>query len=188
MRWILDLDQWLFEKINQHWTNSLLDIVMPIVTDLTKILWVTYGIIPLGIGFWIYKQRRKAVRVVLEVALVLAISDMVAFRIFKPIFERARPYHDLTNAILRTSEHVGPSFPSNHATNSFAVATLIVLYYPRLALPLFLLAALISYSRVYVGVHYPLDVCAGAALGTAIALIFRKVSDRATLFLTRIRN
>ena len=57
------------------------------------------------------------------------------------------------------------SFPSGHATVSFACATVLALAVPRLRVPLFALAALISFSRVYVGVHYPSDVLAGAVLG-----------------------
>jgi undecaprenyl-diphosphatase len=62
------------------------------------------------------------------------------------------------------------SFPSGHATVAFACATVLSVATPRLALPLYSLAALIAFSRVYVGVHYPLDTLAGAALGAAIGL------------------
>jgi len=65
------------------------------------------------------------------------------------------------------------SFPSGHATVSFACATVLALAVPRLSLPLFTLAVLISFSRVYVGVHYPFDVLAGAVLGIAIAIALR---------------
>ena len=68
------------------------------------------------------------------------------------------------------------SFPSGHATVSFACATTLALAVPRLTWPLFALATLISFSRVYVGVHYPFDVLAGAALGIAIAIALRKLA------------
>lgn len=64
-----------------------------------------------------------------------------------------------------------PSFPSGHATVSFACATVLAVALPRLAIPLYLLAAAIAWSRVVVGVHYPLDVLVGALLGTAIGLL-----------------
>jgi len=69
------------------------------------------------------------------------------------------------------------SFPSGHATVSFACATVLALAVPRLRVPLYALATLISLSRVYVGVHYPLDVLAGAALGVAIAIALRKLAE-----------
>ena len=65
------------------------------------------------------------------------------------------------------------SFPSGHATVSFACATVLALAVPRLAWPLFALATLIAFSRVYVGVHYPADVLAGAILGVAVGVVVR---------------
>ena len=65
------------------------------------------------------------------------------------------------------------SFPSGHATVSFACATVLAFYAPRAAPAFFVLAAAIAWSRVYVGVHYPLDVLGGAVLGVAIALALR---------------
>jgi undecaprenyl-diphosphatase len=68
------------------------------------------------------------------------------------------------------------SFPSGHATVSFACATVLAAAVPRLRLPLFALAALIAWSRVYDGVHYPLDVLAGAVLGVALAIALRTLA------------
>jgi undecaprenyl-diphosphatase len=68
------------------------------------------------------------------------------------------------------------SFPSGHATVSFACATVLALAVPRLRWPLFALAALVAWSRVYVGVHYPGDVLAGAVLGVAIATALRMLA------------
>lgn len=68
------------------------------------------------------------------------------------------------------------SFPSGHATVSFACATVLSLAVPRLTLPLFALATLIAFSRVYVGVHYPFDVLVGAVLGVAIAIALRMLA------------
>jgi undecaprenyl-diphosphatase len=67
------------------------------------------------------------------------------------------------------------SFPSGHAATSFACATVLASFAPRLAVPLYLLAAAIAYSRVYVGVHYPLDVLAGALLGVGVATALLKL-------------
>jgi len=61
------------------------------------------------------------------------------------------------------------SFPSGHAATAFACATVIAWTAPRLAVPAFVLAAAISWSRIYVGVHWPLDVLGGAVLGVLVA-------------------
>jgi len=68
---------------------------------------------------------------------------------------------------------MNPSFPSGHASTSFACAALLAWLTPLPSAPLFGLAALIAFSRVYDGVHYPLDVVGGAALGLAVATALR---------------
>jgi undecaprenyl-diphosphatase len=64
-----------------------------------------------------------------------------------------------------------PSFPSGHAATSFACATVLSVLVPRAAPAFYVLAAAIGYSRLYVGVHWPLDVVVGAALGVVTALL-----------------
>ena len=69
------------------------------------------------------------------------------------------------------------AFPSGHAATAFAAATVIARDSRRLAIPAYALAALVAWSRVYVGVHWPLDVIGGAALGTLVAIALLKLSE-----------
>jgi undecaprenyl-diphosphatase len=68
------------------------------------------------------------------------------------------------------------SLPSGHATVAFACATVLALAVPRLRWGFYALAALIAFSRVYVGVHYPFDVAAGAVLGVTLAIALRMLA------------
>ena len=100
--------------------------------------------------------------------LLVLLADVVAELASSGLKEavgRPRP-HD-PHALVGPS--AGLSFPSGHAATSFACAAVLSAAMPRLAVPLFALATAIAFSRVYVGVHYPLDVLAGAALGIAVA-------------------
>jgi undecaprenyl-diphosphatase len=71
--------------------------------------------------------------------------------------------------------HTG-AFPSGHASSAFACATVLAWASPRLRIPVFVLAAAIAWSRVYVGVHWPLDVLGGAVLGVLVATALLKLA------------
>ncbi len=114
--------------------------------------------------------RRPAI-----VAWVLAAdvaADLLA-GLGKLVFARPRP------PVHRIGPHAGGySFPSGHASTSFACATMLSAFAPRLRVPLYALATLIALSRLYNGDHYPTDVLAGAILGTATALLLRSANRR----------
>jgi undecaprenyl-diphosphatase len=104
--------------------------------------------------------------------LAVAVADWSATGL-KALIDRPRPPLRYSEPKTLVALPHDASFPSGHAATSFAAATMLSFAVPRLAPLLFLLAAAIAFSRVYVGVHYPLDVIGGAALGVLVATCLR---------------
>ena len=105
--------------------------------------------------------------------VAVALADWSATGL-KALFDRERPPVRFPEPEPLVHVPDTASFPSGHAATSFAGATILALAFPRLAVPLYVLAAAVAFSRVYVGVHYPLDIVAGAALGIVVALAVRR--------------
>jgi len=110
------------------------------------------------------RESRKGLQVLGLCLLALAIADSSA-NILKHLFERPRPCRILEDVRLLVGCGRSFSFPSNHAVNAFAVAATFSHFYRKAALPMLFIAFLIAFSRIYVGVHYPSDVIAGALWG-----------------------
>jgi undecaprenyl-diphosphatase len=123
-------------------------------------VWMTLAVL----AVWLL--RRPAV---FPLVLVAYFATAAASDALKLAVDRSRPVDDpLVDA---PTTH---SFPSGHAATSFACSATLAPFVPRRGVPaLYLLAAAIAYSRVYVGVHYPLDVLGGAALGLLVARALR---------------
>jgi undecaprenyl-diphosphatase len=109
-----------------------------------------------------------------QVALAAGTADLASWGLKRAI-DRPRPSSVYTHPEPLVHAPHDPSFPSGHAATSFACATTLSFFAPRLAPAFFVLAAAIAWSRVYVGVHYPLDVLAGAVLGVAVAIALRRL-------------
>ena len=120
--------------------------------------------------------RRAAANGLASVALTSAVVNLL----LKPLAGRRRPSRD-TYGVPVTREVAMPhstSWPSGHAASAFAFATAAGAASPRTAAPLTALAALVAYSRVHTGVHYPLDVIAGAVAGVATAPVATAAARR----------
>lgn len=108
----------------------------------------------------------------------VAVADWSATGL-KALIDRPRPTVRYAEPKALVPVPHDASFPSGHAATSFAGATILSFSFPRLAPVFYLLAAAVAFSRVYVGVHYPLDVIGGAVLGTLVALGVRYLVRRA---------
>lgn len=169
---ILKFDTGLFLTINGALTSPFLDALMPFITEKSNFIVVILAVVAVMVA----RGRKKDLRTLILLIVVVLISDLLSTT-FKNIFLRVRPCHAIEGVRLLVGCGGSYSFPSGHATNIFAAMVFLSARYRRL-LPFFLVvAASVAYSRVYVGVHYPIDVAAGAVLGTVVALIFAE-ADR----------
>jgi len=162
---ILTFDEKLFHSINSGWACEFFDRLMPIVTD-------NYAsfLLLIFLMILILKDRRKGLIITLFAIIAVGLSDSFAYNVLKPMFGRLRPCWELdVRLLVRCGGKF--SFPSNHAANVFAF-TCAVGYVNRKSLMVLIPAAiLVSISRVYVGVHYHLDITAGAIVGAGFGIL-----------------
>ncbi len=166
------LDTDLFLWLNSlH--NSTLDPIMEWISGRNS--WIPLYVLIIGLLVWRYKS--KSVAILIAVILSVVLSDQICSSFFKPLVQRLRPCHEpaiqhLVHVVGNCGGQFG--FCSSHAANSFTLAMSLLLLigkdYAWVKI-LFVWAIIISYSRIYVGVHYPLDVLAGAGVGVMSAFI-----------------
>jgi undecaprenyl-diphosphatase len=161
---LLRFDVWLFYLINVEGANRVFDAVMPFLTDFSNFE------IPVAVA-WVLLMifgGKKGRVTALILALTLLLTDQLSSHVVKPLFHRSRPCAELSDVRLLVGFKNTYSFTSTHAVNIFGSATVLALAYRRLAAAFLAIAVAVAYSRVYVGVHYPLDVICGAALGAGV--------------------
>ena len=122
--------------------------------------------------------------VVLSVAILIVFSDQLSVHLFKETFQRYRPCQNL---LLKDRIHLINGecgglygFVSSHAANTFALITFLGFFFRKawFILPMYFWASLVSYSRVYSGVHYPFDILGGMVLGVILGMIGYKIYIR----------
>jgi PAP2 superfamily. len=168
IEFLYSIDKAVFFFINRTISNPVLDWLMPLLTDLNKHKLVVVVVALLWL--WLMIRGGKTGRTA-GILLVLSIilGDQVSSSILKNLVGRLRPCHALQGVRLLVDCGSGFSFPSSHAVNNFAGATILTHYYRKYAWGWFSLASLIALTRPYIGVHYPSDIVGGAAIGWACA-------------------
>lgn len=185
------MDQEAFYLINHFWAHPALDMTMAVASswDFWWPFLVVGGLAVLAFGGF------RARMMLLAIGLSIGITDGVVVDTLKNLVGRPRPHEVLVGArtldlakakprFLATGRPLkeeysqpgirpthGNSFPSGHASNNFAMATVVAVFYRRWGWLAFLPAALVAYSRIYVGSHWPSDVIVSCFLGAGIAFL-----------------
>lgn len=195
---IVNLDKQVFYLINIGLSNPVTDFIMPIITN--GKVWL-----PIYLSLFVYliffnhlktqeylnrnnqlnyfknllKYNKNGLIIAGLVALSAILADQISAHLIKDLVGRHRPCQELQNIHLLISCGSGKSFPSSHATNNFAAAVILSHFFKKNKLIFFSISSLVAISRVFVGVHYPIDILAGAILGSLISItllyVYKKV-------------
>ena len=196
-----DLD--ILHRVNGEWTAPWLDYLMPAVSAIEA--WAPF--LALIVIIAAVRGGRRVRLMLLCVAVAVGIADGVVCKSLKSAVGRVRPRDAMAGVIVRDlapakpalmrlfkapvikiseapedKDARGKSFPSSHVANMFALATVVAMFYRGWGLLAFFIAALVAWSRVYVGAHWPSDIPPsigiGVLLGWVVVLAARKLMDR----------
>ena len=165
---LVQFDHTLFHFFNSSISNPVFDWFMPLITNQNN--WF----IPLLILIYclLFKGKKRG-RITFAILIITTILiDAVAAQIIKPMIGRIRPSHAIPDMINLLVPPGGKfSFVSNHATNAFGLSVILGYFYPAWKWKVTVLAFIIAFSRVYVGVHYPADIFFGGLFGYGTAWV-----------------
>ena len=166
MHWLLTLDAGLFRFVNQSLSNPLFDRLMPWLSG--NRLFAPLVLLVAALLTWRYRLR--GLLFVIMAAFIVQLGDSFVCSPLKQLVGRPRPGVAIPEAHLLVGKgHPNTSLPSSHAANWFAATMMAWIYFRRSARVMLPLAALVGFSRIYNGAHYPSDVLAGAVLGAGYA-------------------
>jgi undecaprenyl-diphosphatase len=184
LQFLVKLDTQVFYFINLGLKNGFLDFLMKLVTAQKTLQILLILILLLLIIF----EKKKGIILGIFLLLTIAISDQLSSHLIKPWVQRIHPCNVLPDVHLLVGCTKSFSFPSSHASNLFASAYFISNFSKKFAPVLYFMAVLVALSRVYVGVHYPLDIIGGALLGVfcaGLSIILLNWIDKKTTWLGR---
>lgn len=173
MEYLASLDRELFLAIHNFIRSPLIDGFALFISGVGS-----FGIVWFLGGLWLYFKEEMEDNQLFFLPILLALGSSIVLVEFvlKPLISRVRPSVAF-GLLVGDTAAFGSSFPSAHATLAFAGATVLSAREPRLKTILYVIAVLISVSRIYLGVHYPSDIIAGAVLGFGIGRIALSLSS-----------
>ena len=166
MEWLLEKDGQLLLGLREIVCHPALDGVMKFVSKLGDhgMIWIAIGVLFLLMGF----RKKVWFRNGFLVLFSLLADLILCNKLLKPLVDRTRPYY-----VLDYEPMIPPvgdaSFPSGHTAVSFAAATAIYAINKKWGIVAYIFAVVMGFSRLYLGVHFPLDVVCGAIVGTVAA-------------------
>jgi undecaprenyl-diphosphatase len=161
---LLDLDRALVEAapaFEHPWLTALFVVLSA---------WWVKGPLLVGLGLCSDLWRRRVPMACLAAAVASGAASLVVGAL-KDTFDRARPPLSDPDLGALAALPDNPSFPSGHSATAFAAATAVAILCPRLRVLALAIAAAVALSRVYLRVHFPLDVVAGALVGAALGAL-----------------
>lgn len=167
----IDIDILLW--INGHYADWL-DQFMWFVSRAKT--WIPLYVLLVGLIAWRYRNWRTVLLILIGFGIAVGLSDYICSGILKPLVCRLRPTHEpAIDPIHLVHDYVGGryGFCSSHAANSMAIGLLFSLLYKNKTATVLLMAwvAVVCYSRMYVGAHYPSDIIAGLLIGSLWAAL-----------------
>lgn len=179
-----EIDRSIVLAIN-GWNNPFMDELMWWIS--ARITWVPLYLILLYLAYKTLSRNQLFLFLGL-IGLTIALTDLTSVHLFKNVFLRYRPSHNLLLTeklhyyLVKPGEYYKGGdygFISSHAANIFAIVTFVFLVlrraYPKLIFPLLFIGMIIAYSRIYLGVHYLSDVFVGALVGSSIAFLVHRL-------------
>ncbi len=187
---LLIIDNYVFQFINIYLNNSFLDPIFIFFHDCHKNLFFVIPLLCLWC-FFIFKDKKKRLGLILLIPISIIITDQFGSYI-KDFELRQRPYMSIDkkdinllvevakidNGDYKKTSSSQKSFPSNHSANIWAIALIIGHLYPNIKRYFVFLAIMVSISRVYIGVHYPIDIMTGAMIGMLVSLLLIKIHQK----------
>ena len=166
----------ILDWIQAHLQCGFLDAVMPIVTLFGEggIFWIAWAVLML-----VFPKTRKT-GIAMGIALVMGV--LICNATLKPLVARPRPYDfqyenfGITIKLLIDAQH-DYSFPSGHTIASFEAAIPLMIYDKRMGIPAMVIAVLVTFSRLYLYVHWPTDVLGGILVGAAAGWAGARLAD-----------